>query len=87
MASAAKQAKLDDEHSVTGYIHNVTIIKISAAKKSKYFNAVLQCSRDDFYHVVVFCSEKRNIFLRAQNCRTAVRLSGITKQPSKLNSL
>lgn len=83
MASEAKKAKLDEECTVIGYIHNVSAVKLSQAKKRKYFNAVIQVSREDFYDVAVFCGEKHSVFLRAQNCRTAVRLAGINKQPSK----
>lgn len=83
MASEAKKVKLEDTNSVTGYIHNVSVVKIATLKKSKYFNAVIQISRDDFCDVAVFSVDKRDLFLRAQNCRTAVKLSGISKEPSK----
>ncbi len=83
MASQAKKIKLAETDSVIGYIHNVSIVKTSALKKIKYFNAVIQISRDDFCDVAVFSVEKRNVFVRAQNCRTAVKLSYISKEPSK----
>ncbi len=83
MATEAKKLKIDDTTSVTGYIHNVSVVKTSALKKNKYFNAVIQVSRDDFCDVVVFSVDKRNFFLQAQNCRSAVRLSAISKEPSK----
>ncbi len=83
MATEAKKLKIDDTTSVTGYIHNVSVVKTSALKKNKYFNGVIQVSRDDFCDVVVFSVDKRNFFLQAQNCRSAVRLSAISKEPSK----
>ncbi|KAF4114196.1 hypothetical protein G5714_004419 [Onychostoma macrolepis] len=83
MASEAKKVKLEDTTTVTGYIHNVSVVKVSALKKNKYFNAVIQVSRDDFCDVVVFSVEKRMLFLQAQNCRSAVRLSGVSKEPSR----
>ncbi len=83
MATEAKKLKLDDITRVTGYIYNVYVVKIAALKKNKYFNAVIQVSRDDFCDVAVFSVDKRNLFLQAQNCRSAVRLSGISKEPSK----
>ncbi len=78
MASQAKKIKLAATDSVIGYIHNVSIVKTSALKKNKYFNAVIQISRDDFCDVAVL----RNVFVRVQNCRTAVKLSYISKEPS-----
>ncbi len=83
MATEAKKLKIDDTTSVTGYIHNVSVVKMSALKKNKYFNGVIQVSRDDFCDVFVFSVDKRNFFLQAQNCRSAVRLRAISKEPSK----
>ncbi|KAI2646309.1 Single-stranded DNA binding protein Ssb [Labeo rohita] len=83
MASEAKKLKTADPSIVTGYIHNVSVVKTAALKKNKYFNAVIQISRDDFCDVAVFSVDKRTLFLQAQNCRTAVRLSGISQQPSR----
>ncbi len=83
MSTEAKKLKIDDTTSVTGYIHNVSVVKMSALKKNKYFNAVIQVSRDDFCDVAVFSVDKRSFFLQAQNCRSAVRLRAISKEPSK----
>ncbi len=84
MATEAKKLKIDDTTSVTGYIHNVSVVKTSALKKNKYFNGVIQVSRDDFCDVVVFSVDKLNFFLQAQNCRSGVRLRAISKEPSIL---
>lgn len=84
MASGAKKIKLDNEDtSITGYLHNVSIIKQSALKKTRYCNALLQIDRNTFYQMAVFCVEKRNLFIRAENCKSAIKLTGITKEPSK----
>lgn len=66
MTSEAKKIKTEDENSVTGYIHNVSVVKIVAFKKKKYFNAVIQISQEDFHDVAVFSVEKRNLILQAQ---------------------
>ncbi len=44
MATESKKLKIDDTTSVTGYIHSVSVVKMSALKKNKYFNAVIQDS-------------------------------------------
>ncbi|KAL0152506.1 hypothetical protein M9458_052229 [Cirrhinus mrigala] len=82
MASAAKKQKNEELVSVCGYIHSVSVVKTAAVRKNKYFNAVLQVSRETFHDVAVFSAEKRNLFLRAQNCRSSVKLSNVEVQPS-----
>ncbi len=74
MATEAKKLKIDDTTSVDWIHSQCFCVKMSALKKNKYFNGVIQVSRDDFCDVAVFSVDKLNFF----------RLSAISKEPSIL---
>lgn len=40
MASEAKKLKTEDVNTVTGYIHNVSVVKTAALKKNKYLKSL-----------------------------------------------
>ncbi|CAL8389772.1 unnamed protein product, partial [Gadus morhua 'NCC'] len=53
-SSAPKRARVcEEENVVRGYLHRVSPVKISA-KKAKYFDCILQMSRDEYRRAVVF---------------------------------
>lgn len=86
MASAAKKLKMDvseDETCISGYIHNVSAVRVAVRNGAKYFNALLQVSREEFRHVVVFAAEKRTTFTQAEKNKSPVKLTRIKRCVSK----
>lgn len=86
MASPAKKVKTEvglDETCIEGYIHNVSAVRVGVRNGAKYFNALLQVSREEYMHVVVFAAEKRAIFTQAEKNKSPVKLMKIKKRVSK----
>ncbi|KAL7863388.1 hypothetical protein SRHO_G00123720 [Serrasalmus rhombeus] len=80
MASPSKKARVDTPApgELQGFVHNVSPVKISA-KNNKYFNFVLQVSRDQYHRGVVFTADKHREFERAAQTCTPVRLRNVRK--------
>lgn len=73
MVSPEKRVKLQDsDDSISGYLHNVTAVKTSK-NRIKYFNAVLQVSRKEYRHVVVFAADKRTSFHQAEKQKSPIK--------------
>lgn len=73
----------DNGESAAGYIHNVSPVKTSDAKKTKYFNALLQTDRDEYHDMVVFHTELHRQFTQAAENLTSVKVTNITRCLSK----
>ena len=84
MASPDKKIKLDQSQpeTISGFIHSVSDVRISA-KNSKYFNFMLQTSRDNYHKGVVFAPERWNDFKQAGSNKNPVRLKTVSKVLSK----
>ncbi|XP_067278067.1 uncharacterized protein [Pseudorasbora parva] len=84
MAGPAKRSKTDvqEEDCVSGYIHAVSTVKVGVRTGGHYFNAVIQVSREEYRHVVVFAVEKRSSFCQAEKNRSAVKLKNIRRRVS-----
>ena len=86
MSSPAKKLKTDvfeDESCISGFIHNVSAVRVGVRNGAKYFNALLQVSREEFRHVVVFAMEKRTAFIQAEKNKSPVKLTRIKRRVSK----
>lgn len=86
MASSAKKQKVQFEErndSICGYVHNVSCVKSSTRNRTKFFNALLQISREEYRHVVVFAGDKRTQFAQAEKSKSPVKLHRIKRCVSK----
>ena len=82
--SAPKRARVcEEENVVQGYLHSVSPVKISA-KKAKYFDCILQMSRDEYRKAVVFDAGKHGRFEQAAAERTPLKLGNVEKSLSEL---
>lgn len=79
MASTHMDVGTRESESAVGFIHNVSRMKISDAKKIRYFNAISQTGRDEFHNSVVFLPEFHQQFNQAAQNRTGVKLTNITR--------
>lgn len=84
MASVGAGASANNnQESALGYIHNVSAVKTSDAKKAKYFNALFQTGRDEIHGIVIFQAELHRQFVQAAENGTPVKITNITKCLSK----
>jgi len=72
----------ESDNCIYAYIHAVTRVQLSRTN-SKNFNATLQTSHSEYHQAVIFASEKHQTWTTLALNRTAVKLSNITKKPSK----
>ncbi|CAL8247380.1 unnamed protein product [Merluccius merluccius] len=78
MAGAAKRTKVEDEESVAGYLHSLSPLEVSK-KNARYFDATLQSGREEYHRVVVFSTEKRQIFEQAAIAKKPVKLTRVKR--------
>ncbi|CAL8369803.1 unnamed protein product [Arctogadus glacialis] len=79
-SSAPKRARVCEEETVfEGYLHRVTPVKI-AGKNSKYFECILQVSRDKYRRAVVFEAGKHGRFEQAAAEHTPLKLGNVKKR-------
>jgi len=77
---AKRQSTDDAATSITGFLEDVSPIKISK-NNTRYFNAVLQ-HRDEFHKVVCFNGDQQPMFVNAVKMKSPVKLTNIQKVPS-----
>ncbi|XP_067278206.1 uncharacterized protein [Pseudorasbora parva] len=70
-----------DDNSISGYLHSISPIKISRAN-NRYFNAILQVSRNEYHDTVVFAMDKHDTFSTAAKNKTPVKLKNAKKSIS-----
>ena len=83
-SSAPKRARVcKEENVVQGYLHRVSPVR-NSAKKTKYFDCILQMSRDKFRRAVVFDAGKHARFEKAAAKHTPLKLGNVEKYLSEL---
>jgi len=82
MASPAKRTKMEEEESVSGYLHSLSPVKVSK-KNARYFDATLQSGREEYHRVIVFTPEKRRQFEQAVIAKKPVKLTKVKRTISK----
>lgn len=72
----------EDTEAEEGYLHCVSPMKTSR-KNYKYFNYVVQTSRDTFRNGVSFSPEKHSSFQQAAASKTPIKLTNVKRVLSK----
>ncbi|CAG2241402.1 unnamed protein product [Mytilus edulis] len=72
-----------DMDSITGYLHNVSTVTLSANGKTKYFTGTFQMTKTDTKRLVCFAHEKNEKFVSAATMNSPVKLTGATLSPGR----
>ncbi|TKS65832.1 hypothetical protein D9C73_028361 [Collichthys lucidus] len=81
MANPSKKLKIEEDNSVSGYLHTISPVKVSK-KNTRYFNATIQNGREEYHRVVVFTPEKRDQFEQAASANRPVTLRKVKRSIS-----
>ncbi|CAG2229693.1 unnamed protein product [Mytilus edulis] len=74
--------KLDIEY-LTGYLHNVSTVTLSANVKTKYFTGSFQMTKTDTMRLVCFAPGKHEKFVSTATMNSFVKLTGSTLSPGR----
>ncbi|KAM7420109.1 hypothetical protein PAMA_014695 [Pampus argenteus] len=85
MASPAKKMKTEEDKSISGYLHNISPMKVSK-KNTRYFHATIQSGREEYHRVVVFSPEKRDHYEQAASVKKPVTLTKAKRSISLADS-
>ncbi|XP_052068057.1 uncharacterized protein LOC127707516 [Mytilus californianus] len=69
--------------SLTGYLHNVSTVTLSANGKTKYFTGTFQMTKTDTKRLVCFAHDKHEKFVSAATMNSPVKLTGATLSPGR----